>query len=65
MWVPEATMRTWERLLLGFASVMVITPSRTATLLGLALAVPVVFRQFADWRAGRGQATPMIRAGKA
>ncbi len=59
-----ATMRMWERLLLGFGSVLVISPSRTATLVGLALGVPIVLRQIADWRAGRGQAAPMT-AGKA
>ena len=59
-----ATMRMWERLLLGFASVLVISPSRTATIVGLALGVPIIMRQIADWRAGRGQATPMT-AGKA
>ena len=54
-----ATMRTWERLLLAFASILVIAPSRTATLLGLVLAVPIVIRQLADMRAGRGQAVLM------
>ena len=29
-----AAMRAWERLLLGFASVLVISPSRVATLIG-------------------------------
>ena len=38
-------MRAWERLLLGFASVLVISPSRIATLIGLALGVPIVMRQ--------------------
>jgi TRAP transporter 4TM/12TM fusion protein len=51
-----ARLAQWERLLLGIASVMVISPSRTATLLGLALSVPVLLRQFLDWRAGRNQA---------
>jgi TRAP transporter 4TM/12TM fusion protein len=45
-----ARLTAWERLLLGLASVLVISPSRTATLLGLALAVPVAWRQFAAWR---------------
>jgi TRAP transporter 4TM/12TM fusion protein len=51
-----ARLAQWERLLLGIASVMVISPSRTATLLGLALSVPMLLRQFLDWRAGRNQA---------
>jgi hypothetical protein len=29
---------------------MVISPSRTATLIGLALALPVLLRQIAAWR---------------
>jgi TRAP transporter 4TM/12TM fusion protein len=57
-----AFLRTWERALLFVASVMVISPSRTATLLGLALAVPVLIQQLRQWRAGLGQATPMVRA---
>lgn len=54
-----AFMRGWERLLLFVASVMVISPSRTATFVGLALSVPVVLRQVMLWRTGREQATPM------
>jgi hypothetical protein len=41
---------TWERLLLGLASVMVISPSRTATLIGLVLGVPTLLRQIAASR---------------
>jgi TRAP-type uncharacterized transport system fused permease subunit len=40
----------WERWLLGAASVLVIAPSRVATLTGLLLAVPVLVRQVAAWR---------------
>ncbi len=43
-------LATWERLLLGLASVMVISPNREATLLGLALAVPVLITQLIAWR---------------
>jgi TRAP-type uncharacterized transport system fused permease subunit len=57
-----AFMKTWERALLFVASVMVISPSRMATLIGLALAVPVIARQVVQWRAGLGQAAPMVRA---
>jgi TRAP transporter 4TM/12TM fusion protein len=39
------TLRTWERVWVGLASVLVISPSRTATLVGLALATPVLVRQ--------------------
>src|SRR3954464_2110093 len=48
-----ARMPNWERLWLGFASVLVISPSRTATLIGLAMGVPVAVRQLAAWRAAR------------
>jgi TRAP transporter 4TM/12TM fusion protein len=53
-----ARLQHWERLLLGIASVMVISPNRTATLLGLALSIPVLLRQVMDWRAGQNQALP-------
>ncbi len=42
-----------EQLWLGAASILVISPSRTATLVGLAMAVPVLVRQLAAWRAAR------------
>ena len=45
-----APMRAWERLLLGIASVLVISPSRVATLIGLALSVPLLVRQIAAHR---------------
>ena len=54
-----AFMKTWERALLFVASVMVISPSRSATLIGLALSIPVILRQLAMHRAGEGQALPM------
>ena len=54
-----AFMKTWERLLLFIASVMVISPSRIATIVGLLLAAPVVFHQVMLWRAGKEQAQPM------
>jgi TRAP-type uncharacterized transport system fused permease subunit len=46
-----ARMPNFERFWLGAASVLVISPSRTATLVGLAMAVPVLLRQLAAWRA--------------
>ena len=55
-----AFMRTWERLLMFVASVMVISPNRTATIVGLLLAVPVVAHQVQLWRTGREQAKPMV-----
>jgi TRAP-type uncharacterized transport system fused permease subunit len=45
-----ARLPKWERLWLGAMSILVITPSRTATLLGLALALPTLWRQIAAWR---------------
>ena len=45
-----ATMRAWERLLLGLASVLVISPSRVATLIGLALGAPILLRQIVAQR---------------
>ena len=54
-----AFMKTWERALLFVASVMVISPSRSATIIGLLLAIPVLLRQVALWRAGEQQAQPM------
>lgn len=46
-----AHMPRWERFWLGAASILVISPSRTATLIGLAMAIPTVWRQIAAWRA--------------
>jgi TRAP transporter 4TM/12TM fusion protein len=40
-----AAMKRWEQLLLFAGSVLVITPNVTATLVGLALAAPVLVRQ--------------------
>ena len=51
-----ARMPNWERLWLGFASVLVISPSRTATLVGLAMGVPVLVRQIVAWRSARASA---------
>jgi len=48
-----ARVPNWERLWLGAASILVISPSRTATLIGLAMAVPVVVRQLSAWRAAQ------------
>ena len=45
-----ATMRAGERLLLGLASVLVISPSRVATLIGLALGAPILMRQIVAQR---------------
>jgi hypothetical protein len=42
---------------------MVISPNRTATLIGLAIAVPVVLRQLLAWRDGRDRTVPQPRAG--
>jgi TRAP transporter 4TM/12TM fusion protein len=45
-----ARIPNWERCLLGAASILVISPNRAATLIGLALAVPVLLRQVVAWR---------------
>jgi TRAP transporter 4TM/12TM fusion protein len=45
-----ARMPSLERLWLGAASILVISPSRTATLIGLAMGIPVLLRQLAAWR---------------
>jgi TRAP-type uncharacterized transport system fused permease subunit len=51
-----ARMANFERLWLGAASVLVISPSRSATLIGLAMAVPVLVRQVTKWRAAQSVA---------
>jgi len=48
-----ARLPNFERFWLGFASVLVISPSRTATLVGLAMGVPVLLRQLSAWRAAQ------------
>jgi TRAP transporter 4TM/12TM fusion protein len=45
-----ARVPNWERLWLFAASILVISPSRTATLIGLAMSIPVLWRQVAAWR---------------
>jgi TRAP-type uncharacterized transport system fused permease subunit len=40
-----SSLRAWERGWLALASVLVISPSRTATLVGLVLALPIFLRQ--------------------
>lgn len=47
----------WEQILLTIASILVITPNWTMTIIGFALAVPVVLRQFASRSAGQGPLT--------
>jgi len=46
-----AATRTWERLLLGFAAILLVAPEIYSSLLGLALIVPVLMRQLAARRA--------------
>jgi TRAP-type uncharacterized transport system fused permease subunit len=45
-----APLRTWERWLIGFAALPTIAPGLTSTLIGLALASPVVIRQVLNAR---------------
>jgi UPF0716 family protein affecting phage T7 exclusion len=54
-------MAVWARLLLFVASILVISPSRVATIVGLLLALPVVAHQIVLQRSGRGRAAPMRR----
>jgi UPF0716 family protein affecting phage T7 exclusion len=54
-----AIARMWERVWLALASVLVISPGRTATLAGLVLALSILLRQKRFRRAvvqGRGNA---------
>ena len=51
-----ARLSKLEQIWLGAASVLVISPSRTATLVGLAMAVPIALRQLAAWRTARAEA---------
>jgi TRAP transporter 4TM/12TM fusion protein len=53
-----ARIPNFERFWLGAASVLVISPSRTATLVGLTMSVPVLIRQFAAWRAAQSALRP-------
>src|SRR5436305_965884 len=50
-----ARLSKLEQIWLGAASVLVISPSRAATLVGLAMAIPIVLRQLAAWRAVQAQ----------
>jgi TRAP transporter 4TM/12TM fusion protein len=53
-------LHSWERVWLALASIMVISPNRTATLMGLVLALPIFFRQHRFWRrVVQGRPTPM------
>ncbi len=44
-------MKRWEQLLCFAAALLMVAPSLTATLIGLAMIVPVLLRQIKDWRA--------------
>lgn len=48
-WLITRTL-TWERLLLGFAAILLVAPEVYSSLIGLALVVPVVLRQIASVR---------------
>jgi TRAP transporter 4TM/12TM fusion protein len=50
-----ARIPNFERLWLGAASILVISPNRTATLIGLAMSVPVLIRQLTAWRAAHSE----------
>ena len=57
-----ALMKTWERLLLFVASVLVITPSRTLTIIGLVMAMPVLARQYMAWSRSRAHGASVAGA---
>ena len=48
-------MTTWEQGLCVVASLLMIVPGMTSTLLGLALVSPMPWRHLAGWRAGRAR----------
>jgi len=43
-------MRTWERWVCGFAAVLMVTPGLPSTLVGIAMVVPVLFRQITSMK---------------
>jgi len=43
-------MKPWERIVCLVAALLLIAPGLTPTLLGAALAVPVLLRQIAAWK---------------
>ncbi len=45
-------MRTWERGVCGVAALLMVAPGITSTLIGLAMVVPVLLRQFASMKRG-------------
>ncbi len=51
-----ARITMFERLWLGFAALMVMSPNRTSTLIGLAAAVPILLRQLAARKSETAQA---------
>jgi len=44
-------MKRWEQALCIAAALLMVAPSLTATLIGVAMVVPVLLRQVNDWRA--------------
>ena len=54
-----ARMSRLEQLWLVIASVLVIAPSRTATFVGIAMAVPILVRQIMLWRAEKARPVGM------
>jgi TRAP-type uncharacterized transport system fused permease subunit len=44
-------MKRWEQGLCIAAALLMVAPSLTATLIGVAMVVPVLLRQVKDWRA--------------
>jgi TRAP-type uncharacterized transport system fused permease subunit len=46
-------MKRWEQALCVVAALLLIAPGLTATLIGAAMAAPVLLRQIAAWKLGR------------
>ena len=44
-------IKRWEQALCIFAALLMVAPSLTSTLIGMTMVVPVLLRQFKDWRA--------------
>jgi UPF0716 family protein affecting phage T7 exclusion len=51
-------LKPWEQLVCGIAALLMVAPGLVSTLIGIAVAAPVVLRQLAAWRSQRPAAAP-------
>ncbi|MFO1221287.1 MAG: TRAP transporter permease [Burkholderiaceae bacterium] len=51
-------MKPWEQLVCGIAALLMVAPGLVSTLVGVVVALPVVLRQVAAWRARQAVAVP-------